>query len=945
MDCTPVKKSVFLICLILTVLPVSAQQQVVINAGNEQYLSGEIIVRLKQVPQVDAAGNAYLSQELTEQLKNLSVTGVRQIFTSQPTDAPDMQSIVSVFFSSPVDPRFAASKVSKVRGVLWAEPRFVYLPSYVPNDPRLNEQWALQKIQAQQAWDITKGDTSIVIGIVDTGVDWDHPDLDVNMKYNLLEDPYNGIDDDHNGYVDDYVGWDFGGLTGTPDNNPMEDQPDHGTHVAGCAAATTDNGIGVAAIGFRSRILAVKTSRNDNRDPGTGMPYILYGFEGIKYAADNGAKVINCSWGGGGYSIFGAEICVYATGRGALVVAAAGNNNQLGTFYPSDYPMVLGVASTTSSDLKSGFSNYGYGVDVSAPGSSILATWQNDAYASLSGTSMASPIVAGLAGLVFARFPQYTPMQVGEQIRATTDNIYNVNPSYVDMLGKGRINAFQAVNNTTAISVRALTFTPTDIGTGNGNGILEPNEVVTLPVSFVNYLAAITGVTVTLTAMSADAVVQNGTFVSGAVASNTPFSTLATPFTFKVGANVAVNQKVMMKLTYSGTGYSDVQYFEIVLNATFTTQSGNDVAMTITGRGNFGYNDYPNNTQGDGFKFNNGASLTYEGSLMIGTDAVKLADAARQANQNLKNNDFNTVTPFLISIPGADADIQGYGVINDDAAGVNKVGITAALNSYSFTSEGNRKFILLKYLLTNTSGAPLQNLRVGLFFDWDLSNNGATDIGGYDATYNFAYVRTNSGSPAYHTGIAPIGPSSTSFLIKNDGGDTGFSIYDGFTKTEKWRSMTESKVTAGPGDVSMVVAVGPFSVAAGDTVQFGFVVGAGDDFTDLQNSMYRGRLKYEEVTSVSNGLPEVPQEFALDQNYPNPFNPETVIRFSIRETGFVSLKVYDLLGAEVATLVDSPLSVGQHQISFNATGIPSGVYFYSLTSGGQKLTRKLMVLK
>ncbi|MBK7868384.1 MAG: S8 family serine peptidase [Ignavibacteriales bacterium] len=187
-------------------------------------------------------------------------------------------------------------------------------------------------------------------------------------------------------------------------------------------SAVTNNGIGVAGIGFNTKVMAVKTSRNDQRDPASGSPYIVYGYEGLLYSAKNGAKVINCSWGGSGYSMFGQTIIDEVTTLGSVVVAAAGNESVRDPFYPAAYNHVLAVASTTSNDTRSGFSNFGYYVDVASPGSSIYNTWQNNTYASLSGTSMASPITAGLVALTMAQFPNLTSIQAAEklELHATT---------------------------------------------------------------------------------------------------------------------------------------------------------------------------------------------------------------------------------------------------------------------------------------------------------------------------------------------------------------------------------------------------------------------------------------------------------------------------------------------------------------------------------------------
>ncbi|MBK7867798.1 MAG: S8 family serine peptidase [Ignavibacteriales bacterium] len=392
------------------------------------------------------------------------------------------------------------------------------------------------------------GSSSIIVGIDDTGVDWDHPDLNANVWINPGEIENNGIDDDNNGYIDDFRGWDFGGSNGTPDNNPMEDQPDHGTHVAGCASAVTNNGIGVAGIGFNTKVMAVKTSRNDQRDPSSGSPYIVYGYEGLLYSAQNGAKVINCSWGGSGFSMLGQTIVDEVTTLGSVVVAAAGNESLRDPFYPAAYTHVLAVASTTSNDTRSGFSNFGNYVDVAAPGSSIYNTWQNNTYASLSGTSMASPITAGLVALTMAQFPNLTSIQAAEKVRVACDNIDNLNPSYVGLLGKGRINALKSLQNTDFKSVRATEIVFSDAVTGNNDGIFQPGETITVFFRGKNHLNATSNLSATLVSKTAHATVgANPTATIGAVQSGSQFDNTNSLFQFTI-SNTAP-EKLILHLT------------------------------------------------------------------------------------------------------------------------------------------------------------------------------------------------------------------------------------------------------------------------------------------------------------------------------------------------------------------------------------------------------------
>jgi subtilisin family serine protease len=923
----------------------------IIEKDGMHYLSNSIVIKLKYIPVSDALGNVNLSSSLSSYFEALNIKEVKALFPAKAKESSSLSRIIEIHYDADVDPLFISSKISGSFEIEWAEPRFVYEPDFVPNDPSYASQYALSKINAALAWDINQGDTSVIIGIVDTGVDWDHPDLAANIWRNWNEIPDNGVDDDNNGYVDDVRGWDFGGLSGTPDNDPMEDQPDHGTHVAGISSAVTDNGVGVASIGFKCKLMPVKTTQNDQR--GSNGPYIIYGYEGIVYAADNGAKVINCSWGGSGFSMFGQETINYALSQGSLVVAAAGNSNSSGSHYPSSYKGVLSVASTTSTDTKSSFSNFGYDVDVSAPGSSIYNTWQNDSYATLSGTSMASPLTAGLAALVFSHFPSYNPVQVGEQIRVNSDNIDNLNPSFQYQLGFGRINAFKALNNTNSISVRAIDVAFSDEAPGgDGDGIFEGGEIISISVNFKNYLNPTSGLSIQLEARNSYSSVLNGVFNAGSVGTLNEFNNNSSKFTFSISNSVPQNAKLNFLLRYSDGSYSDFQWIETIGNPTYATQSVNDIALTITSKGTFGFNDYPNNLQGDGFKYLEGQNQLFEGALILGTSSTKISDAARGANQNSQNNDFAVLQPFIIQSPGSIADAEGSALFNDNNAGATKIGITVKLKTYSFSNSPNNNFIILDYTLINNSASVIPNLYAGLFFDWDIINgSGAGDRTEWDNTLSYGFVRNTTGGPANYNGVALLSGTNYGFYaIKNDGGDGGFQIYDGFDDTEKWQAISSGigKATAGPGDVSNVTSAGPFTINPGDSVKVAFAILAADDKSMLDAAVNQARIKYQEIIVLdvkdNNSLPT---EFSLQQNYPNPFNPSTTIEYVIPNgvRNLVTLKVYDLLGNEVTTLVNEEKSAGTYQVVFDASALTSGIYFYKLQASSFSQSRKMILLK
>lgn len=311
-----------------------------------------------------------------------------------------------------------------------------------PNDPNFSKQYGLRNtgqwlgtkdadVKALKAWDLTTGSRNVLVAVIDTGVDYRHPDLIKNYWVNPGESGTdsrgrnkrtNGIDDDRNGYVDDYKGWDFS----NEDNDP-EDDYGHGTHCAGVIGARGGNGIGVTGINWRVSIMGLKIFSKR-----TGRSSVAASIEAIEYASKMGAHIINASWGGVSPSKAQKDAISAANRKKVLFVAAAGNertNTDFTPHYPSSYdvPNIISVAATNRNDKLAGFSNYGFkGVDIAAPGASILSTYPGERYRNNSGTSMAAPHVAGAAALIKARFSKSTASSMKRRILNEADRIENL---------------------------------------------------------------------------------------------------------------------------------------------------------------------------------------------------------------------------------------------------------------------------------------------------------------------------------------------------------------------------------------------------------------------------------------------------------------------------------------------------------------------------------------
>lgn len=309
----------------------------------------------------------------------------------------------------------AIEKIDKDPNVEYVEPNYLRKASVTPNDYYYSLQWGLEKIKAPSGWNYeTGGSNQVIIAVVDTGVDLNHPDLSAKI---------------------------VAGKDIVNDDNTAQDDHGHGTHVAGIAAASTNNSLGVAGVSWQAKIMPIKVLDSD------GSGYDSWVAQGIREAVDRGADIINMSLGGAGYSETLRSATDYAYANNVLVVAAAGNSGDSTMLYPAGNPNVMGVGATNKSDTRAEFSTYNSSVDISAPGDTIASTYWyygSHVYAYLSGTSMATPYVAGLAALVKSKWPSYSASQVAGRIMDFSDDLgpYGRDNYY----GHGRINVADALN-------------------------------------------------------------------------------------------------------------------------------------------------------------------------------------------------------------------------------------------------------------------------------------------------------------------------------------------------------------------------------------------------------------------------------------------------------------------------------------------------------------------
>lgn len=508
----------------------------------------------------------------------------RQKRVSRNVDIPNLNKIYLLECDQGVDLDLMLDEYANNPAVDYAEPNYLCALTMPVNDPyfsssgswgqKYNDLWRLKKMDLARAWDIAQGEGTVV-AVIDSGVDRNHPDLSANIWNNQGEIPDDGCDNDKNGYIDDAYGFNFVGWYGESSlargYRDPEDNYGHGTHLAGIIAGVGNNNLGIIGVASKAKIMAVKFTKGE--EPGL----LLWAVKAIVYAVDNGADVINLSWCSA-YSNALAKAIEYAYAKGCVIVGAAGGDNQNALYYPAAFDQVIAVAATDEKDLKCQFSNYGKGIDLSAPGgdANILSLLASNAsyykehysnyivgtqYIRLQGTSMAAPHVAGVCALLLEAFPNDSNEAIRNRIKANVDPL---GQDYLGDMGVGRVNAYKAL--TADKPVCTINKIVLSEQVGDGDGIVESNESANLVLAIKNFGTK-------AGAVSAKLNLGEGQYVSlikaeakfGEIDKDQIKDNFSDPFTFKINT-VEIDQAVRFTLSINADG--------IVQNVIFTINLG-----------------------------------------------------------------------------------------------------------------------------------------------------------------------------------------------------------------------------------------------------------------------------------------------------------------------------------------------------------------------------------
>ncbi|WP_338764449.1 S8/S53 family peptidase [Bernardetia sp. ABR2-2B] len=827
---------------------------------------------------------------------------------------------------------------------------------YIPNDTDIAEQQYLSRIRAYEAWDITKGDSTVLVGIVDSGFDFNHPDLKDKVYYNQ-NDPIDGIDNDNDGYIDNHYGWDFAGAT-IPDNFQLvqDNDPqlpragvDHGISVAGCAAAATDNNLGIAGTGFNVKLVNTKHSPDD-------VPQTLSiydGYSGIVYMMETGVKIINCSWGGAFPSQIGAAIVKSAIeDYGCLIIVAAGNDGQNLAQFPASYDGVLSVGSTTARDEISSFTNYDYSVDILSPGSDIYTTAHSDAnngeYGATSGTSFSAPIVAGAAALVWSHRPELTPVQIGELMRITSDPLDDrFEPQYNGKVGRGRMNMLRALTEF-PVAVRMKEF---DLVRAEDGKIPYAGDVAVFNASFFSYLAASeSDFQIKIESIDANSSILEGDIIYEGVMNTNQSITTQDQIRVQVSPTLENFGVVTLRITYTQDGYEAQEFASFVVNPAFITLDENNITTSVDSKGTIGRHEKI--TVGNGFLYKN-TEMLYELGLMFSSD-TKLSNTVRSID-DIYDEDFRVITPIVALPPDENEPEKSVWqtTFNDSGAAGSRLSINTTQSLQLWNVEGAEDFIVVEYVFQNMTSQDISNFYAGLYGDWDIG-------GGEESGNNQAIWKDNLNAtiisakdpniPRVGVGVLDLFSTAGRYsLISNDPDFVGtpYGVYDGFTDQEKRRSLlgtsnTSIGVSTGT-DVSATISAGPYTIPVGERIVIAFVLAAGDNDTVIEEAIIKANELYTPSIAVQEPQPVgIEYENELSRAirvFPNPASNDINIDVSaLNSNKPIEFTLLNILGQQILKT-----TLTKEQTTLKVDILPAGQYILRFNNGTTVGTKTLII--
>ncbi len=817
-----------------------------------------------------------------------------------------------------------------------AEPYFVDEIQGKPNDPLVDQQAMLDKIQAFEAWSIYDGDTSVVILINDNGLFQRHEDLENSIAPNWNEIPSTGNDDDGNGFIDDFLGYNLAYIEENAEpGNTFNHFNDHGSNSGGIAGATYNNYIGMTGTAGRCRIFPLKNTTSQN------WRFTKYGYEGIIYAGVNEYPVTNCSWGSENtYSDFKRTIVEYAIAKDVAIVAAGGNsNNSILPYYPAGFYGVLGVGEVVPNDMISGVTNLGAHVDIMAPGMYNLQTTNvvNGYSTSPGGTSSAAPVVAGVVALIRAKYPELYNLQALELVRQSTDNIVENNFGWEDIV-PGRINMLKAVS-TPPFSIPGIRPIEHTFFNKQGRVVERFNigDTVFLSLQLYNYLGARKSLKFVLsTALDEFNFVSPVNNEINNVQVNQDSQFELDGFCFIV--NTILDELIFLRVDiYGDNQYHDFFLLPLITSIEVTTFQNELIKFSVGDRGTFGFSSNERKSQGVGFVYQGFDNQLYRGSgIMVTESNLKVVSTVHGTGPN--SNDFVVIKRF--SEPS-----RNVGIISDSHAQMNdRIGIEISQDYFLPEDKSWTKNIIS---VKNINDYRLNDVAVGFLIDWDLNNDSKNNK---VALLPNAIPDEKLGQSAtakyvsYYQGEFPVFGSAVYSKEKNAiaqaaGLDSDITFV--FSKSDQIRALNSGTSWQNDkiADVSYVIGMRfPGQLMSGESKQFIICTGVANSSDELA-SILKECLDSE--TSISDNE-DYYKDFMI---YPNPADDIIFLKIDDEYKDNLQIRIVNVLGEEIKLLGSNELTITGNEIKVPIANLVPGFYQIILLSGNQFCIRKMMILR
>jgi serine protease len=871
--------------LILINIQVSFSQEVVIEHNENYIIKNRLIVKLSSQGSTKMyAGDDILLKNILLKYKIVSINKKFPSVTP-PNQAcnkcVDLTNIFEIDFLDNINIIKLTQYLESFDFIEYAEPSYVMQTLSVPNDPLLYNQYHLYQSKIIDAWDVYQGDSLIIIGITDTGFDLYHDDLIFQTSYNY-NDIINGIDDDNDGYIDNFRGWDMV----ENNSNPHHNNSAHGTMVAGIAAATTNNNVGIAGVGNKIKFLPIKVSNDDGR--------ITKGYEGILYAVEYGCKIVNCSWGTKGvFSKFGRDIVNYATyNKDALVVCAAGNSHDNIPWFPASYEATLSVGGTVEGDSKwsrdnsesNSGSSWGIYVDISAPAANYWSTTINNGYAKCyGGTSFACPIVSGAAALVRGYYPHLSALETTALLKSTSDYIYDIeyNFEYRDLLGTGRLNLYKALTDTSLPYIRFEDYSFVSSYTNS----YKAADTIEIIGSFNNLLNHSEDINVYLESNSEYIDIIRSNFAIREIDNHQQISNESYPFMFTIKDNVPYDYNLLLKIVYSSENYRDYEYISFTINPSLFQFATHNLNVAVASNGLISCIQRLDG-QEQTILFNNQPTF-YDASLILAMSNSKVV------SNILNSADFRQTSDIENIDNPSYSDIEISTFFDDSYATSNRLEVEVENKIYAWQ---NSNLLIYSYIINNVGNGDIENVYAGIFSDWNIMNSNYNKVF-YNESKNMIYAR-NTRPDSYFVGIQFLGNKIVNkyTLDYNMNDSEQININEGLNNEQKFFALTNSNSISDNliigSELASVVSSGPFYIPAHDTLHFDIALLFANDVNKLNELSDEAVLKYNIINNI---------EFTTTNDYKRTnisvvnISTSSVKIFTTDEVDY-SISIYDCLG-------------------------------------------------